>query len=302
MRIQKPRWSTIAICIVLFIAFFIFAFPFQNLKGYIFNEIHKRTGIIIISDDLYLSFFGWPGLGMRNVDVSLPLGANEVDISCRKMIFRVGLGSLFPPVPSISLQLIGLKEGGDLYLKFSQGSEIIGATIEAEKVNLEQIEIPGLSDRIKGLVTADGEVDWNLNDPPKSRGYFTLDIDKLATPLKNFEWIVLPALDIGKVESQIQIQNGSISTNKFQIGTSSSNLSGSINGELKLNEAFMQSFLRLTLKLQLSKEYQNQPGNSLASNLKPFEISPGVYSMRWNASLVEMKQNPFSAMPQKATD
>src|SRR5437899_1786864 len=59
MEFNRPKISTIFICIGLFLFFLLICFPYQNLKGYIFGRIFKETGITVVADDIYPSFFGW---------------------------------------------------------------------------------------------------------------------------------------------------------------------------------------------------------------------------------------------------
>ena len=157
MKFSKPKASTVAICLALFIFFLILAFPFRNLKGYLFGQIYRNTGIYIIADDIYLSLWGWPGIGMTNVDVSLPVGREELDISCKSLVARVGLGSLFPPAPSISLSMSSLQKGGDLYVKVIKMKTSVSAVIDAEAVELSQLNIPGVNGPIVGKLDAEGD-------------------------------------------------------------------------------------------------------------------------------------------------
>lgn len=303
MNIPRIKWSTALICLGAFLFFLVLAFPFQNLKGYIFGQIHRNTGILIVADEIYLSLFGWPGLGVRNVTVSLPVGREEIEVTAEKMIFRVGLGSLFPPAPSISMSLDGLKEGGDLYVSVTRGGSYVDASIEADEVNLAQIQIPGLPAPIQGIINAEADVLWNEAELPKSAGEIALSGTQVRVPAILLPGFPIPAMDLGKVDGKIRIRNGTVETRDFALGSPDAGLRGNLNGELRLAATLMQSFLDLTLRIQLSEAYRNDPqAAAIVSLLKSYERTPGDYGMRWSSTLQGMTSNFMNALPQKATN
>ncbi len=95
-------------------------FPFSNLKGYLFSQIYRNTGIsIVFAEDLYLILLGWPGVGMKNVEVIIPAMDGEIEMTVRRITARVGIGSVFPFSLSYSIGIDGLKKGGDIFVKLS---------------------------------------------------------------------------------------------------------------------------------------------------------------------------------------
>ena len=61
---KRPKLSTIFIGFGLFIFFLLLRFPYQNVRGWLFGLIYKNTGIYVLADEIYLSLFGWPGVGI----------------------------------------------------------------------------------------------------------------------------------------------------------------------------------------------------------------------------------------------
>ena len=54
---------------LFFVALFIL-FPINNLKGYIFDKVYRESGVLLVSDSIYFSLFGMPGIGMKNVSIN----------------------------------------------------------------------------------------------------------------------------------------------------------------------------------------------------------------------------------------
>lgn len=300
MKLPKLKTSTVLISVGLFLLFLLLAFPFQNLKGYIFGQIYKSTRILIVADEIYLSIFGWPGIGIRNVDATFPVGREELSVSAENMVVRVGIGSLFPPSPSITLDLSGLHGGGDLYVRASKAGGVVHAYIDADEVDLSQFDFPGLQSPVQGVITADADLAWNEADLAKSQGEITLKAVKLVSPPVPNPMFPLPSMEIGGLDAKIYIRNGAIEANKFQLGDPTSGVRGTVEGNLRLGKDLLASFLDLTLRIELAEKYRNDPqASALVSVLKSFERSPGDYGMKWNSSLGGMMSNVMNALPQK---
>ena len=101
MKIQKPSLKQVLLGLALFIFLVIWNFPYQNLRGKLFSYIYQTSRVSISSEDMSLTFLGWPGIKLTNVDVNLPLGESGIDIHSERVVFRVGLSGIFPPQPSI---------------------------------------------------------------------------------------------------------------------------------------------------------------------------------------------------------
>lgn len=301
---SRPKTSTILIAFGLFLFFLVLEFPYQNLRGYIFGKIYTATHIFISADELSLSIFGWPGLKLRNVSVSVPMAyGNDLEIASEKTVVRAGIGGLFPPYPVVSLSLDKLKKGGDLWVKVGQTSSFVKGALDAEKVSLEQFPIPGMSDTLTGKVQADGDFYYNKNELSKSTGDININITEFRIPPQNLQGIVLPALMIGNIKGKLQVRNGSLEISNFQLGTPTSDIRGTMTGELRLGKDLMSSYLALTLKLQLSDKYRQDPNSAtLVSFLQSFQTNtPGDYALKWGATLQEMSTNIVAALPQKAS-
>ena len=296
----RPKLSTIFICIGLFFFFLLFRFPYQNVRGWLFGTIYKSTGVYVIADEIYLSIFGWPGLGMKKVDATVPLGTSEIDISSQKMIFRVGLAGIFPPVPSVSISASGLKKGGDLFVKASQGKAYTSAKIEAEAVALEQF-FANTAEAVTGQLMADGAFTYDAKDLAKSSGYLDFSIERLRTPAQNFQGIVFPAISFGNLKAKVAVKNGTVDVLNFQFGDSNSDLQGSIAGEVKLGQDIYASTLNITLKITPSPKFrENSQAQTIISILNSIDDSkPTTYAMKWSTSIQGIVTNLWNALPKK---
>lgn len=298
----KPKPMTILICFVIFVFFVFMTFPFQNLRGFIFGRIYQTTKILIVAEDLYPTVFGWPGLGIRNVNVTLPVGNSEMDLASEKLIFRVGLGGLIPPVPAVIMSMKGLKKGGDLYMKFSQTRTRTSGTVQADDVELKQLAFSGLSEPIPGKLNLDTDFTVDTSDLSKSVGTAKLDVFKLKVPPQNLQGFLLPPLNVGEIKGRLTMKNGIAEIGSFQFGSKDSDIKGSISGDMRLGQTLMASFLNLTLKIQLSDSYrQNPQAATFVSLLESYKTSAtgGEYAMKWSATLQDMTTNIVAAIPQK---
>jgi type II secretion system protein N len=300
IAIPRPRFGTILVCFLLFAFFFIILFPYQSLKGFIFSKIYKQTGIYLVADDIYLSLFGWPGIGMKNVDATIPFNGREIEFSSEKMTVRVGLAGLFPPTASYSLKASGLKKGGDLYARFSQNKSGTNAKFWTEDLNLEQFfTSPG--DAIKGILTSDGSLSYDAVDLSKSRGYINLNVAQLKTPAQNLQGIIIPDINFGGIKSKVNVRNGSVEVNSFQLGGNNSDITGSISGEVRLGTNLMRSVLNITLRLQLSNQFRDNANSAtIVSVFNSIDNSkPGTYAMKWATSIEGIVNNLWNALPTK---
>lgn len=304
---QKPKTSTLLISLALFLFTSILFFPFNNLRGYIFSQIFTKTGILLVADDMSLTFFGWPGLILYNVNVTLPVAGGEMELSTEKLIFKIGVSSLFPPTPSISLNLKNLKKGGDLYVNMSQSAGLAKVQIDASDVNLAQIAVPGLGENIPGLVSAEGKMDINNLDFSKSIGSLEIKGKDLkvphqvvGSPAQGFSFDI-PAMTVDKFNINLNIRNGSLEFSNINLGTPTSDLRGSVTGDLKLGQRIEQSILNLTLKLQLSNKILQDPqAKTFTSFLEGYTLkTAGEYGMKWFASIQELTGMSYKILPEK---
>lgn len=303
---KKPKLSTIAICVGLFLIFFALAFPFQNLKGKAFEYILKNTGILIVAEDLRPTLLGWPGISVKNVNISLPVAGDEMEFASEKLVFRARLAGLFPPVPGISMNMTNLKQGGDLFIKVGQPSSGIYAYIDASQVNLEQIRIPHVQEIFEGIVDAEADLHINTEELSKTAGDFEMSAEKLKTPNYMVEIpgmpFLIPGMLIGPMEIKTNIKNGIVEISTFKFGKQDSDLSGSLTGEVRLGKDYLKTFLNLTLRLAISSRILENPQNvtflNFLSSLKT--DVPGQYAMKWSASIQEMMSNPLKAVPEPA--
>lgn len=303
--ISRFKLSTVLICMGLFVFFLYLRFPFKNLRGTLFSEIYKATRIFIVSDDLSPTFLGWPGVVAHNVDVTFPVGSGDLGLSSQKLVVRFGLGQFFPPTPSVSLSLSKLRKGGDLYLKLYQGSSSINLKWDAEEVSLEQLK-RDTANALAGVLNSRGKVHWDTVDAAKSEGFVELSLRNLNSPAQmvdmagNYSFL-LPSLNIGPVVGKISIKNGTAEIAEFKIGAEKSDIRGTISGDIKLAKDPMDSFLNLTLRLQLAQSILgNRQADAFVSFLSGFQSStPGDYAMKWSVNLREFETLSINILPKK---
>lgn len=285
----RPNLKIILICIALFFFFLVLRFPYQNFRGYLFGEIYKNTKILIVAEDIYPSFFGWPGVGIKKVDVTLPLGGSELELSADKVIARVGLGGLIPPIPSFSLAMRDLKKGGDLDISFTQSEPIINAGIEADDVQLEQLKFSALPQAITGNLNADSDLEIDVNDLSKSKGEIDLSVDNFKLPTISIQLspvygFVIPAMKVGQLKARVQLKNGVAEITQFQFGEKGSDITGSITGDVKLGRDILSSSANILVRLDFSDQIKNSSqAVTLLSFLNTFKSQKtGSFAIKCN--------------------
>lgn len=289
---QKPKTSTVFIAVAVFFALLLIRFPFQNLKGLIFGTIYRSTGVYIIADDIYPSVFGWPGIGMRNVSITAPVGQSELDFECAKLTFRTGIAGLFPPTPSFSLHMKTLKKGGELFIRFSTNKQGLKAAVETTRLNLTQLSPSSSNPVATGEADVDAEITVNNSNATLTTGEATIGFKNLVLSPQNLQGIILPEMKLGGVKGEVSIKGGIASIATFQIGDLNSDLQGTLSGDIKLESDWNNSLMNLSLKLKLSDSYMKNPDSAtITSFLNTFKISDGEYSIKLNATIAQFVQS-----------
>ncbi len=300
---KRPSNKTIALCVALFLVFLVLRFPYRNVRGYVFGQIYKSTGIRIDAEDLSPTFFGWPGVKLHKASAAIPLGTgSEVEVAAEQITARVGIGGVFPPAPLISVYAYKLAKGGNLYIRGSQSRSYVSGSLSAENVELGQFTSQQLSDPIEGVLRATGNFGYDMGDLAKSTGAFDLFISKLHIPGMNLQGIVLPAIRWDEVKAALAIKNGSLEIAQCVFGTPQSEMRGSLNGYLRLGKDVPSSYLNLVLRIQLTEKFKKDPQSAtLVSFLNSFESStkPGEYGLKWGATIRDMGSNIMLALPTK---
>ncbi len=300
----RPKTKTILICVGIFLVFLILRFPYRNVRGYVFGQIYKNTGIRVDAEDLSPSFFGWPGVKLYKASFAIPIGmASELDLLAEQVTARVGIAGLFPPTPSLSVYAYKFQKGGNLFVKGSQSKNYIGGSLSAEDLNLAQFLSVGMPEPIDGLLRASGSFGYDQNDLSKSTGDIDLEIKKLNVPGMNMQGIILPAISWDEVKAKLSIKNGNLDIGQGQFGTPKSAMRGTLTGYIKLGRDIMSSYINVVLRIQMTDAYRADPQSAtLVSFLKTFESSktPGEYAMKWGATVRDMGMNIMLALPTKA--
>ncbi len=297
---KRPSASQILIGFVVFLFFLVLTFPFQNLRSYVFKKIHENSGIIVTADSMSPNLFGWPGVSLSNSNVTIPTNGGDIVLSSKWLVTRARLAGFLPPVPAISLNLTGLKGGGDVFTRVARSGETIRVLAEASGVNLSQINIPGVPAPIPGKLNMDASISVDNRDLSKSTGSIDLDIEKISIPALDLQGIILPLLNLGDVKIKVAVKNGSVEILNFKIGSKTSDISGVLTGDVRLGQTLLSSAVNLTLKLSLSPAYKANPqGATLVSLLETYKNPTGDYGLKWNATIQDMTTNVAAALPQK---
>ncbi|NBX82010.1 type II secretion system protein GspN [bacterium] len=295
----KVKKSTVFICLGVFLVGLLFFFPLQNLKGLIFQKIFESTGVLIVAEEIHPIFFGWPGIGIKNVNVTLPAGGSDIELASRSMTFRVRLSSAF--IPSVSLAFDELKGGGDLFLLFGQSGAVTRIVAESDKLNLGQIVIPGLGRSLGGLLESDVSLKYNDAIFSETSGRMNLAVANFKFPATSVNNPMLgppfqiPELNAGNLDVKLKFQDGVMSVSSFKLGTPQTDVSGGISGEMKMGANIFESQINLTLKLVFSPKIQDNPEyKTFLDFLGAYRTSKsGEYAMNWNASLQQLMSNPL---------
>ncbi len=288
---------------------FIF-FPLNNLKGYIFDKVYRASGVLLISESIYISFLGIPGVGMKNVSVTLPLAEEEIELHSESVTLRPSFSGFFPPHPGLSIKISNLKKGGDIYTKIGKGGHSVSFYLDAENVNLDQVGARNGGPPISGDLNISSDINFNEADVSKSTGFFKMTASDLKInqqtlsppdpAMAAFSFLV-PAMKIGKLTGSLAMKNGILEITQFKFGEeASSDFKGNISGEFKLEKIFEQSTFNVALKLKLSQKILDNPdAKTFTSFLSSYQLAPGEYGLKWNASVKDFTNFSIKAIPEK---
>ncbi|MBM4303488.1 MAG: type II secretion system protein GspN [Deltaproteobacteria bacterium] len=294
---------------LFFIVMLFVFFPIDNLKGYIFEQVYKESGVLLRSDSIYFSSLGLPGIGMKNVNVTIPIGDQEIDLWSERVTLRTAITGFFPPLPGVSLKISDLKNGGDIYTKIGKGGSSISFYLEGKKINLEQIGSKS-APPLKGTLNINSDILLNETDVSQSAGYFKIDVENMFLNQQNISppdpsmaafSFIIPAMKIGKLKGLLKMKNGLLEISQFKFGEdSSADFKGSVNGEFKVEKSFEQSAMTIALRLQLSQRIlENPEAKTFVTFLSSYQTSPGEYGLKWSATVQDFTNFSIKAIPEK---
>lgn len=296
---MKFKARNVAICVGLFLFLLILQFPTRNFRGQVFEKIYRASRVQVSADDLGISLFGWPGLTLSNVDVSYaPMGIN---IAAKSAVFRVGLGRVWPPSPSYSGSIGDLQGGGDLWFRFVEGGGRIDVGIDGEAINAQLLSLYNFPPPVSGFLDIVGDLGITPQSLNQSTGKLEIKGKSIKLSPQNFQqFFRLPSTNIGNIAAKITINNGVAEINEFQLGDTKSDIQGKLTGNIKLGQVPEQSLLNLTLRVQLSQAFADNPASrDIKGFLSGYQVATNSYAMRWAATIGDMQVNMFSAIPQK---
>lgn len=301
---KMPKAKTISISIGLFLFFLFLSFPYKNIKGYIFGKIYEKSQIFLAAEDVGPIILGWPGIKLYKFSAVVPLDSgSELELAGDKLSARIGLAGLFPPMISKSVNISGMKKGGDIYFRQYDSKNSLGLQFDLYKLVIAQLFPTSVQDIVSGIVTGDGDFDFDWKTPTKSKGEAKLDVSELKMGSQNLQGFIIPAVSIGELKAKMSMKNGVLEFTQFQFGNDTSDLKGTITGDLRVGSNFMQSYLNLTLRLSVAQSLRNNPK---ATSILMFldgtykSTKSADYLMRWSGMLEEIAtRSPF---PQKVQD
>lgn len=298
----KPKKSTILLCLVVFLVGLIVFFPLQNLKGAIFEKIYQSTGILIVAEEIQPLLLGWPGIQINNVNVTLPVGQEDVELAGKSLSVRGRLNSSL--IPSASLFFKELKGGGDLFLQLGQRGTIVALAVSSDAFNLGQIKLPGLGQSVQGLLNSDVSLKYNDALFSDTKGSIEFKGSGIKTPaiLVNNPMLgppfQIPELEAGDLDVKVKFSDGAMTISSFKLGNPKTDLSGSITGDAKLGMTPEQTQINLTLRLVFSpKILANPEYTTFLDFLGAYRTATaGEFAMNWSASIAEIL-NLTKALP-----
>lgn len=294
----------------LFFVSFLLFFPLNNLRGYLSDQIYKSSGILLVSDSMYFSLLGMPGLGFNNVSISLPTGEQELEFSSQSAKVKFAMSGIFPPLPGISVRLSGLKKGGEVYARVGRLGSLLTFFVETEKVNLDQLGMKNAAMPLKGWLDIKSDLRLDESDLNRSSGYLNIGVSDfkinqytVSPPdpsMAAFSFII-PAMKIGKLSGNLTMKNGVLEISQFKFGEDpSSDFKGSVAGDFKLEKNFGQSHLNIIVKIKLSERILNNPdARTFISFLNSYQIGNGEYGLKWNALMDDFNRFSIKAIPEK---
>jgi len=293
---KKKKFWNVLLCIGIYLLFVLLLFPFQNLRGKLFDTVYKNSRITLQSDDMGIALLGWPGVTLYNADVSVPMQGGPLNILSEKLTARIGIGGLFPFVPVVSVFFQQLSGGGNFYAKIKKAKTSFSAVLELDGVNLNQFEFASFSD-LKGKLDGDGDLFIDKADPTKSSGYLDFTASGFTLPPQNYPGILaLPELKFGSLLAKVTINNGVANFNNVKLGDAKSDIQGELTGELKLAKKFDQTRVNVRFKVKLSdKIKKSSDAATLVSLLKNHQskTDPNTYDIKWNFTIAQVKANPL---------
>lgn len=296
----KPKKSTVVLGLIVFILGFVFFFPFQNLKGVLFQYIFDNTGILIVAEDIHPVFLGWPGVRFNNVNVSLPVGPDDVELASKSMTVR-GIRFSLPFIYTPSLFFKELKGGGNLFMKFGRSGPVTVVALETDAFNLGQIKLPVLGQSINGILNGDISLKTNSANFAETKGTVRLTGAGIKTPaiLVNNTMLgppfQIPELEAGDLDIKMGFSDGVMTISNFKLGNQKTDLSGTLSGEAKLGATSDQTQINLTLRLVFSSKILDNPEyKTFLDFLGAYRTATaGEYAMNWNTTIAALLNNPL---------
>ena len=218
-----------------------FTFPVDALGQRLENEIRKTTkGAINVSLKNF-SFYRLSGVQAKDVQLTLVKeGGKEIVLKLEALKARINILPLLLLRKSLSAyMLIG---GGELSAELDLNGKDLDFSLTSENVVLEKI--PFIQDYVgmplSGTLSGEVEMEWRQNIA-KSKGRVDIDIAKLSLGAGSFSGFSIPALNMGNVAAEMDLEKGKFKLKTFkQVG-------GDVSARLHLSSDLRPSIMASSL-------------------------------------------------------
>jgi type II secretion system protein N len=253
----KKSLPYIVYTIIIFIFFLYITFPIDKLKGKLINYVSQNTGYKL---DLFsMNTHYLTGVSMNDFSIS--------DSSGKLFLNGSTMSIWVNPIPliwgSTNLSVNAKTLNGKVSSSFSKNEKNIFLNLDFKNIELDKFGYLTNRDFVfAGKVNIKTKLDLILDNYKKANGDVDINsvgfaVKKLAiqTPMGPFN---LPPLTFKSIKSSINIKNGILVLNNFELN--GTDLNGKITGKINLANRLLNSSLDLKVTLKISQSLEEKFG------------------------------------------
>jgi len=185
-------------------------------------------------------------------------------------------------------------------MKVKKSGEEVSIVFESDNLSIAQLKPSHLPDMVSGKLEADADFDLNISDLSKTNGEATVEMSEFVIAAQNLQGFIIPSLNMGKVDAEIEIENGVVQISRFRFGGEKADIEGTLEGQIKLAKDMKNTRIQLTIRCDLTEQYRKKPqSETLISFFESFRTPKGGYALGWDATIREMKTNFLKLIPQR---
>ena len=234
---------------VCFVVFTFLIFPFDDLTGYVSDQVYKGSNsrVTLMASGMSLSVYP-PGIKLSGDDET-PLTIDSLDFPPNMPALELESVALAPSITSLLQFKAGFFAkmnglfGGDASLRYRQGDKVSDKSevrqhvvgINADEIGADQLaNFLSLPFKIKGQVgmDVDATIDPEFRGQPESE--FEINLDDLRIVGFNYIGMSIPTLDIKTAKIKGVLKDGELQLEQIQLGKKGDDIFGTINGQMKL--------------------------------------------------------------------